>query len=86
MSYKVDWEQNALNALDKLDSIVINRILFKITRLSANFDSIKHEALRGKLRGYYKLKVGHYRVIFSLERRTKTIVIEDVGHRRDIYE
>jgi mRNA interferase RelE/StbE len=86
MNYRVTWEQNALNDLDKLDPTVVKRVLEKITRLPSNFDDVKPEALKGKLKGYYKLVVGHYRVVYSIERRNKTLVIEKVGHRSTIYK
>lgn len=39
--------------------------------------------LRRTLKGYWKLRVGDYRVIFEFER--SMIVILGIGHRKDIY-
>jgi len=36
--------------------------------------------------GFYKLRVGDYRVIYSLDETISVLWIEKVGHRRDIYE
>jgi len=86
MSYRVTWEQDAAEALDKLNANIIQRILVRITWLVKNLDNIKPQALTGILKGYFKLRVGHYRVIYTVNHREKEIVIEYVGHRRDIYK
>ncbi|MEK7556189.1 MAG: type II toxin-antitoxin system RelE/ParE family toxin [Patescibacteria group bacterium] len=39
--------------------------------------------LRNTLKGYRKLRVGNYRIIFRIE--SKTIKIFVVGHRRSVY-
>ncbi len=86
MSYRIEWEQDAVDALEKLDEAVVQRILLRISWLSTNLDNIKPQALAGKLRGYFKIRVGDYRVIYSIVRENRLLVIEDVGHRRNIYE
>jgi mRNA interferase RelE/StbE len=40
--------------------------------------------LKHDLRGYYRIRTGDYRVVFAVE--GDTIVIMQVGHRKDIYE
>jgi mRNA interferase RelE/StbE len=36
------------------------------------------------LKGYWKLRVGDWRVIYKIEARTVTIL--RIGHRREVYE
>ena len=79
----VKWSDNALEGLEKLDSIIGERVLLKVSWLEDNFDSVIPESLHRELKGLYKLRVGDYRVVYSLRR--DTITIEAVGHRRDIY-
>lgn len=40
--------------------------------------------LRRTLRGYWKLRVGDYRVIYKVQ--SKTVLILRIGHRREIYD
>lgn len=42
------------------------------------------EPLRRTLKGYWKLRVGEYRVIYKME--GKTIVVLQIGHRSDVYK
>ncbi|HEC86379.1 MAG TPA: type II toxin-antitoxin system RelE/ParE family toxin [Thermoplasmatales archaeon] len=41
--------------------------------------------LRGKLEGKYRLRVGEYRVVYSLDEKEKTIIIMDIRLRKSIY-
>jgi len=85
MSYRVTWEQDAVEALDKLDATIVHRIFIRISWLAINIENIKPQALARRLRGYYKLRTGNYRIIYSINHSDKEIVIEYIGHRRDIY-
>ncbi len=42
------------------------------------------EPLRRTLKGYWKLRVGDYRVIYKITGRT--VMVLRIGHRREIYE
>jgi mRNA interferase RelE/StbE len=54
--------------------------------LAENADVYQHEALKGQFSGRYRIRSGHYRVIYRLEREERRIVIEKIGHRSDVYE
>lgn len=42
------------------------------------------EPLRRTLKGYWKLRVGDYRVIYKIT--GKTVLVLRIGHRREVYE
>ena len=42
------------------------------------------EPLRRTLKGYWKLRVGDYRVIYKIV--GKTVMVFRIGHRREIYQ
>lgn len=42
------------------------------------------EPLRRTLKGYWKLRVGDYRIVYKIEGRE--IIIFRIGHRREVYE
>ena len=42
--------------------------------------------LRRNLRGLMKLRVGDYRIIYSIENETVTVHVIAIGHRKDVYE
>ena len=42
------------------------------------------DPLRRTLKGYWKLRVGDYRVIYKIA--AKTVIVFRIGHRREIYD
>jgi mRNA interferase RelE/StbE len=85
MSYSVSFESESITDLDNLDQVVRLRILNKIQWLSVNFEQITPLSLTGQWSGFYKLRVGDYRVIYELDIEEQLIIIIRIGHRRDIY-
>ncbi|RLG28150.1 hypothetical protein DRN98_09955 [Methanosarcinales archaeon] len=41
--------------------------------------------LRGKLEGKYRLRVGEYRAVYSVDEKEKTVIIMDIRLRKSIY-
>lgn len=41
--------------------------------------------LSGSLRGYWRFRVGDYRIIVDIQEEVLTIVALDLGHRREVY-
>jgi len=81
---KLEWTSKAIDDLNKLDSLIVQRILRKVTWFADNFEKITPEPLTGDLKGMFKLRIGDWRVVYHME-GTST-VIHFVGHRKEIYE
>lgn len=79
----VKWSEGALADLEEIDAVIVRRIVEKISWLERNFAAVVPEKLRRDLKGLYKLRVGDYRVIYSLH--GDIVIIQAVGNRRDIY-
>ncbi len=80
---KVDWTDDAIEDLQKLDKPIAKRILTKISWFSQHFNNITPEPLSGKMAGTFKVRVGDWRIVYTIEK--DVIVIQAVGHRREIY-
>jgi len=80
---KIEWTEGATKDLEKLDTPIARRILRRLTWVSKNFDSIVPEPLAGELKGTFKLRIGDWRAVYTME--GKTIVIQSIAHRSDIY-
>lgn len=66
-----------------------NREIFE--RIRHALESLKENPLLGKslkykLRGKYSLRVGIYRIIYSVDHLKITIYVFDIGHRKAIYQ
>jgi mRNA interferase RelE/StbE len=86
MSYIVIYEPEAFADLEKLSQDVRKRIVSKIDWLAENFEQISPQPLSNNLSGFFKLRVGDYRVIYEFSDAEQIILIERVGHRRAIYD
>lgn len=86
MSYTVEYEAEAVESLKKLSSTNRTRGVQKINWLAQNFEQIVPQPLTADLAGFYKLKVGDYRVIYEFDSEEQIIFIDQVGHRREIYD
>ena len=80
---KIEWTEGAIKDLEGLDKPIVQRILRRLAWFSKNFQRIVPEPLTGELKGTFKLRIGDWRVVYTVE--GETIVIQFVGHRREIY-
>ena len=80
----VEFKKQALKELDKIDLAIGKRIIEKIFWLEQNFTSIVPERLRYEFRELYKIRVGDYRAVYSIN--GNVITIEKVRHRREVYK
>jgi len=89
MSYEVKFRPEAEGDLAKLakqDRAVAQRILNKIRFLALNCSFVNHEPLSGDWAGYFRRRVGDYRVIYLVDTYNQSVEICFIGHRKDIYE
>jgi len=82
MGYKISYQSDALEELEKLEPSISRRIIDKIQKMSENPGSCDVKKLKAS--DYYRLRVGDYRVLFIFE--VDTIKILKVGHRKNIYD
>jgi mRNA interferase RelE/StbE len=88
MAWKLEFEPPAVKELKKLDTQTRTRILKFLHERIATLDNPRDigEALQGKRLGaYWKYRVGDYRIIASIEDEVVTIVVVQVGNRREVY-
>lgn len=81
---KIYWTEDAIKDLERLDKPVEQRVLKKISWLSNNFERITPEPLSGEFKGTFKLRIGDWRVVYTVE--GQTLVIQFIAHRREIYK
>jgi mRNA interferase RelE/StbE len=86
MSYIVEYEPEALADLEKLTKSVRERVVKKINWLAKNFNQIKPQSLTANLSGFFKLRIGDYRVIYELDREEKVIFIDRIKHHTEVYD
>lgn len=83
--YSIAFARSARKDLERLDAKTVQRIFPKIENLA------KHPLPAGclKLQGsgdLWRMRVGDYRVIYSINDRTHVVDITAIRHRREAYE
>ncbi len=82
-TYKLVFEKRALDFLNKLDNQIKERIWKKLQECKQDpFRYLEHLT---EIEGY-KLRVGDYRVIIDVDRKTETLFVLKIGHRKNIYD
>jgi mRNA interferase RelE/StbE len=84
-SYSLEINSSARKELDALDDAIFARIDRKILPLLEN----PRPASCKKLKGYkdqWRIRVGDWRVIDTIDDTAKRVVITRVAHRREVYQ
>ena len=84
MSYAIEFLPSAAKELTALPRDVQRRISKKIDSLRENPRPPGVKLLEAKQR-LFRLRVGDYRVLYTIEGRRLLIVVIKVGHRKEIY-
>ncbi len=82
MTYDVSWTGTSLKQLEKLEKQVVKRIIDKVEKIKID-PFLFVEKLKGI--DLYKLRIGDYRVILSIEKRRMIIFVLELGHRSIVY-
>lgn len=81
--YKLLFSKEVADFLKRLDNSIRSRVLGKLKKLETRPDLGK--PLTGQLTGFRSLRIGDYRVIYSIEREKLSILVIKIGHRKNVY-
>ena len=83
MPYHIDYLPTARKAIEKLPRQIQRRVLERIGTLASNPRPTGSVKLKGE--PAYRLRIGDYRVIYTIEDQKLVVLIVDLGHRREVY-
>ena len=87
MAWAIEYAETAKKQLRKLDKLAARRILdFMDERVATSDDPrAMGKALKGPLGDLWRYRVGDYRVICDIQDGRLTILVLQIGNRREIY-
>ena len=87
MAWTLTFAPEALKDLKKIDKASARRIVATLEERIASRDDPRMigAALKGEHAGYWRWRIGDYRVIARVDDEKITILVVRVGHRRDVY-
>lgn len=87
MNWRIEYTQNALNQLKRIDKAVATRIEKYLDERIAGENNPRRfgTALKSNLAGLWKYRVGDYRIICEIQDTEIIVLVIDIGHRSKIY-
>ncbi|MFO7818571.1 MAG: type II toxin-antitoxin system RelE family toxin [Thermodesulfobacteriota bacterium] len=83
--YSIFWKTSAKKELKRIDKSDIPKIISAIEELSKDPFPANTKKYSGT-NHTYRIRVGDYRVIYSILKDILTIEVIKVGHRKDVYK
>lgn len=83
-SYRIEWKDSARKELKHVERGAIGRILAAIESLGVNPRPAGCRKLVGTS-GAYRIRVGHYRVLYTIVDDRLIVEVIRVGHRSAVY-
>ena len=83
--YIIEYEAGIKEKLISLPKASREAIIMAIEKKLTNDPITFGKQLRYNLKGYKRLRVGDYRVIYKINENKILVIIVDVDHRKNIY-
>lgn len=83
-SYQIKWKSSANKELQRLPKQIIGRVFRSVEQLADEPFPVGVTQLTGTDQSY-RIRIGDYRVIYTVENEILRIEVIRVGHRKDVY-
>ena len=84
MTYRIEWRPRARKAFLALDKPVRRRIGEAVDALAADPRPAAAKMITGA-HGVLRIRVGDYRVLYTIDEGQLIVLVVNVGHRSEIY-
>ena len=84
-SFSIKWKSSAKKELKKIDRTEILKILSEIEKLKKEPYPTNHKKLLGT-EHIYRIRIGNYRIIYSVINDELIIEVIRVRHRKEVYK
>lgn len=82
--YSIEYDRSAVKELKKLDRQVVRRIRPAIDALAEDPRPVGSRQLVGQT-DLLRIRVGDYRVIYTIQDKRVVVLVLRVAHRREVY-
>ena len=83
--YKIIWKASAAKEVYNLPKSIIPRVFGAVAALAENPNPAGSRKLRGS-KNNYRIRLGDYRIIYSVYKNMLIVEVVQVGHRKNIYD
>ena len=87
MAWAIEYAETAVKQLRKLDKAAARRIADYLDKRVAPSNDPRGlgKALKGPLGDLWAYRVGDYRILWDIQDRAVTVLVLQIGNRREIY-
>lgn len=85
MAYEIQFSHRAAKEFASLHADVQERLVPKIDSLGIDPRPRGCTKLEGSLKNAYRVRVGDYRLVYTIDDENSVLEIVRIGHRRDVY-
>ncbi len=89
MPWEIRLSSTAEKYYQKLPLTIRRRAKKELEELGSYSNPLEHpnvKPLTGDLRGFYRLRIGDYRIVFAIIRETKVVAVVNFAPRGDAYK
>ena len=87
MTYRVRLSIEAKTFYATTNQATAKKIARCLQQLEQNpYQHPKIKTLKGKLTGYYRYRIGDYRVIYLIDDKENQVLVNTIAHRSEVYK
>ena len=84
--YRIEFDRRVKKDFKAVPPKQIIRIKAAIADLADNPNPTGAKKLKGQNRDYFRIRVGDFRVVYTIENDILLIIVIRIGHRRELYK
>lgn len=82
--WKITYQPRAFKVFSKLDNNSQEKLIDYLEKIANNPEAFG-KPLSNNLKGFWRYRVGDYRIICDLRKQELVVLVIDIGHRSKIY-
>jgi mRNA interferase RelE/StbE len=86
VSYTITIKKSAAKEIELLPKKILSLITSSILSLAENPRPQGCKKLKGSKSDFWRIRIGDYRVLYTIADEIRIVDVQKVGHRKDIYE
>lgn len=86
MDWSVGFTKIGERDLQALDRPMRQAVIEGLEKLAGRFEGVAPAPLHGEWKGFFKLRVGDWRIMYTFGHLQKRIIVHIIDHRSKIYK
>lgn len=82
----IAYSDKTVSQLEIINRPIRQQILNRLEWLASNFDTIQPTPLHGEWKGFFKLRIGDWRVVYDFESAKQLIRVHQIDRRDKVYK